>query len=59
MTFMVSHAATIINRFSLEQDGKTSTENALETTANRIMAEFGEKILFQPMTKYNKGTNSM
>ena len=47
MTFMVNHAATIINRFSVDQDGKTPMEKARGTTANREMAEFGEKIPFQ------------
>ena len=54
MTFMVDHAATIINRFSVDQDGMAPMEKARGTTANREMAEFGEKILFEPMTKYNK-----
>ena len=30
-------------------------KKARGTDANRAMAEFGEKILFQPMMKYNKG----
>ena len=30
-------------------------EKAHGTTANMDVAEFGEKMLFQPMTKYNKG----
>ena len=54
MTFMVTHAATIFNRFSVGQDGKTPMEKARGTRPNREMAEFGEKILFQPMTKYNE-----
>ena len=52
---MVSHAATIINRFSVDLDDRTPMEKAHGTTANRNMGEFGEKIQFQPMTKYNKG----
>ena len=43
MTFMVNHAATIMNRFSADQDGRTSMEKARGTAANREMAEFGEK----------------
>ena len=31
----VNHAATIINRFPVEQDGKTPMEKARGTTANR------------------------
>ena len=55
MTFMACHAATINNRVSVDQDGRTPMEKARGTTANRETAEFGEKILFQPTTKYNKG----
>ena len=54
MTFMANHAATITNRFPAEQDGKTPMEKARETTANREMAELREKVLFPPITKYNK-----
>ena len=43
MTFMVNHAATIINRFSVDQDGRIPMEKARGTAANREMAEFGEK----------------
>ena len=39
---------------SVDLDAKTLMEKARGTTANREMAEFGEKILFQPMTKYNE-----
>ena len=35
MTFMVNHAATIINRFSVGQDGKTPMEKVRGTTANK------------------------
>ena len=35
MSFMVNHAATIIMRFSVGQDGKTPMEKARGTTANR------------------------
>ena len=35
MTFMVNHAATIINRFSVDQDGRTPMEKARGTAANR------------------------
>ena len=55
MTFSENHVAMIINRFSVDQDGKTPMEQARGTTANRETAEFGEKILFQPMTKCKKG----
>ena len=41
MTFMVSHAAAIINRFSVDQDGKSPMKKARGTDANREMAEFG------------------
>ena len=44
MTFMVTHAATIINRFSVDQDSKTPMEKARGTAANRDKAEFGEKV---------------
>ena len=46
MTFMVHHAATIIRRFSVDQDGKALVEKA-RRTANREMTEFGKKLLFQ------------
>ena len=51
MMFMVNRSATIINRFSMDLDGTTSMEKARGTTANCEMAEFGEKILFQPNDK--------
>ena len=38
MTFMVNHAATIIDRFSVDQDGQTPMEKARGTTANRELA---------------------
>ena len=44
MTFMVTHAATIINGFSVDQDSKTPMEKARGTAANRDKAEFGEKV---------------
>ena len=34
MTFRVTHTATIINRFSVDQDGKTPMRKARGTTAN-------------------------
>ena len=43
---MVIHAATVINRFSVDQDQRTPMEKTRGTTANHEMAEFGEKILF-------------
>ena len=55
ITFTVNHSEPIINRFSVDQDGETPMEKARGTTAYRDMAEFGEKLMFQPMTKYNKG----
>ena len=55
MIFMVNHAATIINRVSVDQDGKTPMEKARGTTVNREMTKFGKKVLFQPVTKYSKG----
>ena len=51
MMFMVNRSATIINRFSMDLDGTTPMEKARGTTANCEMAEFGEKILFQPNDK--------
>ena len=54
MTFKVNHAATIINRFSVDQDGKTPKKKSRGTTANREVADFREKILFQPMAQCNK-----
>ena len=56
MAFMVNHAATIISRFSVDPDGRTPFEKARGTNANRELAEFGEKVLYQPMVKYNKNT---
>ena len=38
MTFMVNHAATNKNRFSVDQDGQTPMEKARGTTANRELA---------------------
>ena len=53
---MVSHAATISEHiFSVDKDGRTQIEKARGTTANREIADFVEKILFQSMTKCNKG----
>ena len=49
-----NHAATIINIFSVNQDGKTPMEKAHGTTTNREMAEFGDKVLIQPMKKCSK-----
>ena len=43
MTFMVNHAATIINRFSVDQDGRIPMEKSRGTAANREVAEFGDK----------------
>ena len=37
ITFMVNHTATTINRFCVDQDGKTLMEKARETTANNEM----------------------
>ena len=51
---MVIYAATVINRFSVDQDLRTPMEKTRGTTANHEMAKFGEKILFQPMTKWSK-----
>ena len=60
MTFMVNHAATVINRIFVDQGGKTSMEKARGTIANRPMGEFGGgTIRFQPMTKYSKLGGSM
>ena len=53
-TFMVNHAVTITNRLSVDQDGRTPMERTRRTTANHDIGDFGEKILFQSMTKYNK-----
>ena len=55
MTFMVNHAATIINIFSVDQGCQTPMEKAWGTTANREIVVLGEKILFQPKTKYSEG----
>ena len=54
MTLMVSHAETIINIISVDQDGKTPTEKVKCTRANREIAEFGQRVLFQLVVKYNK-----
>ena len=54
MSYMVTHAATLINRFSVDVDGRTPFEKARGTAARRELAEFGEKVLYQPMAKYNK-----
>ena len=59
VTFMVNHGKTITSRFFVDQDGKTTMGKASGTTENRDMAEFGEKMLSQPMTKCNNETNSM
>ena len=54
MTFTVNRAATISNKFSMAQDQTTPVENKRRNTANCEIAEFGEKIFFQPMTKCSK-----
>ena len=50
MKCMVRHASALINRLSFDQHGRTPLENARGTSANREVAEVGERMLFQPIT---------
>ena len=44
MTLLVNHTATIVNIFSVDQDGKTPMQKARGTTANKEMERVqGEK----------------
>ena len=49
------HGASDRAEHASDDVGKTTMEKARGTTANREVAEFGEKVSFQPMMKYSKG----
>ena len=51
MAFMAGPTATNSNRKTVDQDGRTPMEKARGAKANLEMVEFGEKVLFQQMTK--------
>ena len=58
MTFRVNHTATVIDRFSVDQDGKTPMVKARGTTANREKAEFGREDTVPAHEEVQQGTNS-
>ena len=58
MTFVVNQAATITNRFSVHQDGKTPMKKARGTTANREMAEVRGENTVPAHDEVQKGTKS-
>ena len=47
LTWMVGHAAVLLNRFEVARDGKTAYERMKRKTAKVLGLEFGEKILWK------------
>ena len=47
LTWMVGHAAVLLNRFEVARDGKTAYERMKKKTAKVLGLEFGEKVLWR------------
>lgn len=52
MAWAVRHVAALLCLYSMDDGGRSPMQRARGQARPREVAEFGEKVLFQPMVKY-------
>ena len=48
-------SAQLLNRFRIDQEGKTGTQRVRGRTSNKDVCHFGEKVLWMPLPLHQRG----